>query len=54
MTFFDRSIEMTGDRFYAQYDEDRVLAHMFARTEKGNCLEVGANDGISLNNTNYL
>jgi FkbM family methyltransferase len=45
---------MTSDRFYAQYDEDRVLAHMFAGTEKGTCLEVGANDGISLSNTYYF
>jgi FkbM family methyltransferase len=45
---------VTGERFYAQYDEDRVLAHMFARTEKGTCLEVGANDGISLSNTYYF
>jgi len=43
-----------SDRFYAQYDEDKVLAHIFARTEQGTCLEVGANDGISLSNTYYF
>jgi FkbM family methyltransferase len=45
---------MTSERFYAQYDEDKVLAHIFARTGKGTCLEVGANDGISLSNTYYF
>ncbi|MCL4841082.1 MAG: FkbM family methyltransferase [Bryobacteraceae bacterium] len=41
-------------RFYAQYDEDRALAHIFARTERGTCLEVGANDGVHLSNTYHF
>ena len=41
-------------RFYAQCGEDRALAHIFAQTGKGTCLEVGANDGVSLSNTYYF
>jgi FkbM family methyltransferase len=41
-------------RFYAQYEEDKALARIFARTAQGSCLEVGANDGVHLSNTYYF
>jgi FkbM family methyltransferase len=44
----------TAERFYAQYDEDRALAQIFAQTRSGTCIEVGANDGVSLSNTYYF
>lgn len=44
----------TTDRFYAQNGEDRALAHVFAGTDRGTCLEVGANDGVHLSNTYYF
>lgn len=44
----------TVGRFYAQYDEDRALAHIFAQVGRGTCLEVGANDGVNLSNTYYF
>jgi len=44
----------TVDRFHAQNDEDRALARIFAKTERGTCLEVGANDGVNLSNTYYF
>jgi FkbM family methyltransferase len=44
----------TANRFYAQNDEDRALAQIFAKTVRGTCLEVGANDGVTLSNTYYF
>ncbi|MGA3257770.1 MAG: FkbM family methyltransferase [Bryobacteraceae bacterium] len=44
----------TADRFYSQFGEDRVLAQIYARTDSGTCLEVGANDGVNLSNTYHF
>jgi FkbM family methyltransferase len=35
------------DKFFAQFGEDRILDAIFDHRSSGNCVEVGANDGIT-------
>ena len=37
----------TRDKYFAQFGEDRILDAIFHYRSKGNCVEVGANDGIT-------
>lgn len=36
-----------AERFYGQFDEDRILATMFADAGSQTCVDVGANDGVT-------
>jgi FkbM family methyltransferase len=35
------------EKYFAQFGEDRILDAIFLHRSKGNCVEVGANDGIT-------
>lgn len=37
----------TAQKYFAQFGEDRILEAIFVHRNKGNCVEVGANDGIT-------
>jgi len=42
------------DKFYSQFGEDRLLAQIFKEVRNGNCVEVGANDGVNDSTTYYF
>ena len=38
---------MRTEKYFAQFGEDRILGEIFQHQREGNCVEVGANDGIT-------
>jgi FkbM family methyltransferase len=50
----DGSGMTNSSAFYSQFDEDRILARIFAGKSDGVCVEVGANDGVNGSTTLYF
>lgn len=48
------NLMINHETFYAQHGEDRMLFELFAGRTHGVCVEIGANDGVSLSNTFFF
>ena len=40
--------------YYSQFGEDRILEEYFGKDYKGGCIDVGASNGVSINNTKHF
>lgn len=43
----NRELTMPANIYYSQFGEDKILSEIFKGTNRGTCVEVGANDGVT-------